>query len=87
MAGAAALVVGARVAALTTRLEVRAAALLPIVPVVAQVRAAIRLIERQQATVVAVAAIHLDVNDQTREVLTRYPCVSVQNERSDDGGR
>ena len=46
----------------------------------AQVRAAIHLIEHQQATVAAVAAIHIDVNDQTREFLATYPCITVQRE-------
>lgn len=47
-----------------------------------QVRAAICLIERQEATVVAIAAIHIDVNDQTRELLATYLCITVQREEA-----
>lgn len=53
----------------------------------AQVRAAIHLIEHQRATVAAVAAIHIDVNDQTRDLLATYPCITVQREGADGDDR
>lgn len=43
----------------------------------AQIKAAIGLIERQGGIVVGIASINIDVNDQTRPILEKYPCHTV----------
>lgn len=48
----------------------------------AQVRAAIRLIERQGGCVVGLATIHVDASPQTRDLLAAYPCVAAEREEA-----
>ncbi len=43
----------------------------------AQAAAAIRLIEGQKGIVAGIATIHVDQNDQTRALLSRYACIQV----------
>ena len=43
----------------------------------AQVSAAIRLIEGHGGVIAGVAAIHIDVNEHTRVLTERYPCVQI----------
>lgn len=48
----------------------------------AQVRAAIRLLERQGGCVVGIAAVHVDVSPRTRDLLDAYPCFAAEREES-----
>lgn len=73
----------------TKALELRADALPPRTRVLlvdewietgAQVRAAISLIEGQGAVVAGIAAIHLDLNENTRPLLAAYRCRAIQVE-------
>lgn len=43
----------------------------------AQIKAAIKLIERQGAIVVGIAAINIDINAMTRPILEKYRCHTV----------
>jgi adenine phosphoribosyltransferase len=46
----------------------------------AQARSAAALVERQGAIVAGIAAIHIDVNDNTQPILDRYNCQALQFE-------
>lgn len=70
-------------------LELRAGALKPGARVLvvdewietgAQVRAAITLIEAQGGLVAGIAAIHIDLNEQTRTLFEKYNCQALQIE-------
>lgn len=72
-----------------TSLELRADAIAPGARVLvvdewietgAQVKSAIELIEMQGGVVVGVAAIHMDSNDQTRQLQARYNCHVLQKD-------
>lgn len=43
----------------------------------AQVRAAFRLIEGQGGIIAGIASLHMDNNEQTESLRTRYPCVQA----------
>jgi adenine phosphoribosyltransferase len=47
----------------------------------AQIKSAIRLIERQGGVVAGVAALHIDTNDATQMLHTAYPCYAVWTEQ------
>ncbi|MCL4541252.1 MAG: adenine phosphoribosyltransferase [Chloroflexi bacterium] len=48
----------------------------------AQVRAAIRLIERQGGRIAGIVTIHVDVSPQTRDLLLAYSCFAAEREEA-----